>query len=451
MNDLFLLCLIGLIFLIYFFLMLFLKPNKSIFNFKSDVNKAEQTKIKQPKFTGDKTLIGTNNKKEIFIPNNAKHIFVCGTTGSGKTVALANFIKSGIDYNYPLLIVDGKGDTNENSIIDIIRKLSPTQKVYTINLNDPKNSMKYNPFKNTLPTVIKDMLINLSVWSEEHYKLNTERYLQRLIDLLVKAEIQTSFKNIIMHIEISKFTALSSTLVKSNLITKEEHLNNIELSKACEQIIAGATARFTSLYESEIGTIFDDDGIDIYTALKEKAIILFILNPLLYSETSPLFGNLVIIDSKKAVSNLFDDNYQRTFFIFDEINVYASTSFLNLINKSRSANITCVLATQSLSDLDASVDEYFKEQVIENCNNYILLRQNSPANAEKWAEIIGTRSTIKTTYQIDDSGNSDKGSIRATREFIYAPDYIKRLKTGKALYISKDNDYHSKIDVHKCF
>ena len=44
-----------------------------------------------------------------------------------------------------------------------------------INLTDPKNSDKYNPFKNANATMIKDMLINLTDWSEEHYKVNTER------------------------------------------------------------------------------------------------------------------------------------------------------------------------------------------------------------------------------------------------------------------------------------
>ena len=52
--------------------------------------------------------------------------------------------------------------------------------------------------------------------------------------------------------------------------------------------------------KGEIGRIFTSDGIDIARALQEKAIILFILNPLTYPELSPAFGRLVLIDSKKA-------------------------------------------------------------------------------------------------------------------------------------------------------
>ena len=70
---------------------------------------------------------------------------------------------------------------------------------------------------------------------------------------------------------------------------------------------------------------------------------------------SPLFGRLVLTDGKKATSKLFGPD-RRTFFIFDEINVYASSALLDLVNKSRSANVTCISATQSLSDLDFADD-----------------------------------------------------------------------------------------------
>ncbi len=39
-------------------------------------------------------LLGYNRRKPIFSPDNAKHIFICGTTGSGKTVALSNYMQN---------------------------------------------------------------------------------------------------------------------------------------------------------------------------------------------------------------------------------------------------------------------------------------------------------------------------------------------------------------------
>ena len=93
-------------------------------------------------------------------------------------------------------------------------------------------------------------------------------------------------------------------------------------------------ARFSLLVESDIGAIFktSKNSIDIPSALNENAIILFILNPLIYPETSPLFGRLITIDAKQGVSSLFHKKFERTFYIFDEISIYASNELLLLVN-----------------------------------------------------------------------------------------------------------------------
>ncbi len=404
----------------------------------------------------DSTLLGYNGRNPIFSPDNAKHIFICGTTGSGKTIALSNYMQNCMKKDFPMLIIDGKGDTGKGSILDVLTQLNKCyhKKIYCINLTNPSLSDAYNPFCNTSPTVAKDMLINMTDWLEEHYKVNAERYLQRLILLMNKAEIPLSFRTIVKHMKLEKFSALSMQLVKEKKISKEKHLENLEIAKTSGKIAENSIARFSTVAESELGEIFSDTGIDIATALQEKAIILFILNPLIYPEISPSFGRLVLIDSKKAISQRFQ-NDNRTFFLFDEINVYASKTLIDLVNKSRSANITCVLATQSLSDLASAEDEDFTQQIIENCNNYLVLRQNSAVNSENWANILGTRQTMEVTYQLQQKGldttQTGFGSARRVREFLYHPDEIKQLQTGYGIFLSRDEYFHSKLHVNKPF
>lgn len=429
---------------------------RKIFNFNKELRKV---KIKMKKLHLDNensTLIGHNGKKPVYCTDNAKHIFVCGTTGSGKTVALSNYIKNAIDKDFPLLIIDGKGDTNKNSLIDIVNKLNYKNKpVYTINLTNIENSNKYNPFLNASPTIAKDMLINMTDWSEEHYKLNAERYLQRLIILMHKAKIKLSLKSIVKYMNLDTFTELSAELLKRKIITKSEHIENTTIGKTSGKVAENSIARFSTIIESELRYIFDDNGIDIYNALKQNAIIIFILNPLIYPEISQAFGRLILIDSKKAISKLFQNNYKRTFFIFDEINVYASKTLIDLVNKSRSANVTCILATQSLSDLASAEDENFTQQIIENCNNYLVLRQNSAINSENWANILGTQPTMNVTYQLQQNGfdtiQTGLGSARCVREYIYHPDDIKKLQTGKGIFLSRDLNIHNKVNIFKPF
>jgi len=432
------------------------KNEDDVFDFERDYEAAmDKPSYKEDKPDSEVVHIGSSsNNQNVFIESSAKHVFVCGTTGSGKTVALSNFLKAGADYDYPMLIVDGKGDTDDGSILHLVKTICAGRKIYVVNLNDAKGSDKYNPFKNTNTDVIKDMLINMTNWSEEHYKYNTERYLQRLLKLMELNEIALSLESLTNYLPTPSFSKLSRDLSNKKLITKEENVADIELSRISGEIAEAAAARFATIKESDLGQIFDESGVDIYSALEENAVILFILNPLLYPETSALIGKLIVIDSKKAVSNFFRSKKKRIFYILDEVNVYASTALLDLVNKSRSANITCVLAAQSLSDLD-NVSEQFKEQIIENCNNYIVLRQNSPTNAEHWSNVFGTRQTLQATYQISSDDGETKstnfGSLRKTREYLYHPDEIKQLPMGTAIFLSRDKIYHTKVKIKKPF
>jgi len=300
-----------------------------------------------------------------------------------------------------------------------------------------------------------DMLINMTDWSEEHYKLNAERYIQRILQLLELASIPLSFGKIITCMKPTKFTDMSNYLLKKELISKDEHVDNLKLLKTSGKIAQSSVARFSTIAESQAGKILSDDGINIAQALKENAIILFVLNPMVYPELSPAFGCLALIDSKIAIGELYKTKVPRTFFIMDEISSYATTALTDLVNKSRSANVTCILATQSLSDLDFAVNESYKEQIIENCNNYIVLRQNSGVNADYWANVIGTRATLETTYQLQqrglDTSETGFGSARRVREYHYHPDDIKELQTGKGVFLSRDLNTHCRVDIYKPF
>lgn len=425
-----------------------IKPLKKEVQELQKENKQDTQKLPQS------VLIGINDSnKKVFCPVDSKHFLVGGTTGAGKTVVLSNFIKTALTENLPVLLVDGKGDTGKGSILEITKQFckEKNRKLITIDMGNPNTSDHYNPFKDVNATIATDMLITMSDWTEEHYKANTKRYIQRLCQLLIQNGEKLSYNKIISCMSSSKFNALSNELVKKEVISKAEHVENDKFYQTVGTIAESSFSRFATLAESEPGKIFCSDGINITDALFNNDVILFILNPLLYPDTSALLGRLILIDSKQAVSSLFGSE-SRKFFIFDEVNVYASSVLLDLVNKSRSANVTCLLGTQSLADLEA-VSPQFKEQTIENCNNYIILRQNAPEGAEEWAKTIGTMETMKMTYQIssDTDEETQKGSARRTREFIVHPDLIKNLAIGDGYFISRDYAVVEKIRVNKPF
>ncbi|MCL2494421.1 MAG: FtsK/SpoIIIE domain-containing protein [Oscillospiraceae bacterium] len=113
----------------------FIRGRKSqgdaVFDFERDHEQALKKAVYQgEKPTEEAVLIGTSSNRSVFIPSDAKHVFICGTTGSGKTVALSNFLASGAKHHYPMLIIDGKGDTDAGSLLEMARRLCQGRRLY---------------------------------------------------------------------------------------------------------------------------------------------------------------------------------------------------------------------------------------------------------------------------------------------------------------------------------
>jgi type IV secretory pathway TraG/TraD family ATPase VirD4 len=405
-------------------------------------------KIKGLKHEDGYTTIGVEyeNLSKIQIEDNAKHIAIAGTTGAGKTVTIVNFIENAMQKSYPVFAVDGKGDLSKGSLLDYMKTLSKkyNKKLYVINFVNPNDSDYYNPFLNAGMTEAKDMLISMNNWSEEHYKVNTERYLQQLIRILNMQKIKLDL-NTIINYSPNKFKELIEKMKDNKNLSIDEYTKLSEIIENTGAIVNSAMARFATTAESEAGILFNSSGVDIYTAMKQKANILIILDTLSKPELSKQVGRLAVLDARKAVSKLFGDE-TRKFFIFDEFNVYASDSAVDLLNKSRSSNTTCIPAFQSLSDLDKAGGTALRNQVIDNCNNFIIMRQNGYDSAYEWEKLIGEEETTQYTYAIErktgifSGGNkvTGTGSMHKVMESRVNADKIQNQKTGQAVFLSKD-------------
>ena len=76
--------------------------------------------------------------------------------------------------------------------------------------------------------------------------------------------------------------------------------------------------------------------------------------------------------------------------------------------------------------------------MLNNVNNFIVLRQNYPPDAEILASVIGTNSSVQITSQVtEDDARFKIGSMRKIKEFIIHPDEIKRLELGEAIFMNK--------------
>jgi len=207
--------------------------------------------------------------------------------------------------------------------------------------------------------------------------------------------------------------------------------------------IRGLAARLAQLTESEIGHLFRREGdvIDLCQVVLEGHVVVFSLDSLAYPEYSRLLGRLIVADIKCAAARAYQEKKRLAYCIFDEFNVFCSPAVVDLIGKARGAGICAVIATQSLSDIEAAAGKAVVNQIVDNCNTFIIHRQNSPESAEKLAGIIGTREGVEVTRQVQSVAgialDTGLGSVRQVREYIVHPDEIKNLKTGEAVVVRK--------------
>ncbi len=398
--------------------------------------------------TKQKAFFGFEYKsnKPLSITLDDGHILAVGTTGSGKTATLTNLIEQAIEWLHFTIIVDGKGDKTLFSLYDSAKKLAKkyNRKIYIVSQGDTETDY-INPFKNCDSTQIKDMLISLSEWSEEHYKSNASRFWQSLAELMILNHKKISISTIINHSNKKSYISLVNNLANEELITKEDSKRYLKIYDLSSEIALASISRFATLVEGSGGNIFKDDGVDLIDIYNENAIVVFLIDKFKFPEFAKNLGEIILLDIKKLISKLMKNKNniktKKFLLILDEVGVYASEKILDILNKARVTNNQTVISTQSLSDLD-DVTPNFKSQVIDNCNSYLILRNNDPDNAELLSGIIGTKKKNFTTYQTNTelTYSTGVGTFKVVDEYIINPNDIKKMKKLTGIFYSKTRE-----------
>lgn len=203
-----------------------------------------------------------------------------------------------------------------------------------------------------------------------------------------------------------------------------------------------------SILDSELGHLFEEkpDGLDLIEISDQKQALFISLDGLIYDKYIKQIARFIISDVNYLVSyrnrnKKIDEPFLA---IYDEFSVYANDKIVDTINKSRSGGFHCVIATQTLADLE-KVDKTLVGQVVGNTNTYVIGQTNNPNEVEAWANTLGTYKDVDTTIvterkqgrlkRLDLTG--DKGTIRQVQKYKIPPDAIRAIKTGQFIFSRK--------------
>jgi conjugal transfer pilus assembly protein TraD len=386
----------------------------------------------------DGIAIGVNENAEPVILKDTEMnngCLILGATGSGKTTTLNNIIESCCQREIPVIFVDGKGSKKQAAMcMKLAQKYG--RPFYYFSMSG--TSHNYNPLALGDPTELKDKLISISEWTEPHYKAICERYLQNAFYIFKLTGIKVDIVNVVNWLTPHSLNILLRQIPEDQRIRYEGPLDEIN-----EKGVAGLLNRLAVFSESEVGPKLTADAkivINLYEAVKEKAIVVMSLESLRFPEFSRALGKIIVTDLKTVASRLLEERHI-VYDILDEFGVFAGPQVTDLINKSREAGFHNVLSTQELADLRYEGKKELMEQVFGNTNVKLIHRQDVPESAAFIAESAGTTDSFSTTFQVDGTSETGAGTVTKDKSFLVHPDRIKRLGTGRAVLIKKTPDF----------
>lgn len=377
-----------------------------------------------------------------------QHALIVGTTGSGKTTTLMNFVDSAAKRNIPLIFLDGKGSTDLiDKMAQIAHNYQRKFKVFTLR---PRKNLKflagYNPFATGNATEWKNRIMSLFAAVEgkgqEHFSLGEQNYINFVANVLAKLPTKIDLRVFLAFLENpDKLLAVAHDL-EPEIGKKLAKLNaDSELS-----VLIGDVVKLLELFiYSDYGYLFNTfdmaNVINIQQSILNKELILFQFDASSYPEDTKKIAKIVINDINSTFAGFTE--FTKCYCIFDEFASYASSNLAETISLHRSNGMHAVIGTQSIETVKLKSPETKRiaEELLACCNTYLAHTINLRADAETMADIIGNQKQYEVSLTVGDdpkeSTTTSKKNIKLVDEYKVSPDKLMELKTGEAIIYRK--------------
>lgn len=419
------------------------KSSKTIFGRSAPTEREKKAlqRVSQMQHPTDGWLLGVEAESlEPVTVNDKKmnmHMLILGGPGSGKTTTLKNPLEFAVERGFATILLDGKGDFEFAQWLR--RKAEAVGKTAGV-FCFAKDSCHYDPLASGGPTELKDKLLHLEDWGTEakYWEATGGRYLQLMLHIFQASGVQPDLVTVFKHFHPAKLQILVRKM-NADQETKDECFDILSKYEEDEKI-EGLAARLATLAESEIAHLFKREGdvIDLTRAILNREVVVFSLDSMSYPDFARLLGKLIVVDLKGALARAWRVKQQPVYAVFDEFNVFASDKIVDAIGKGRGFGLRAIIATQSLSDIEAALGEAGKavvNQIIDNCKLFVIHQANAPETAQVLADLPGTIPAAEITRQVKHFAGlsipTGTGTVKEVDKYPFHPNQIKWLRAGQ--------------------
>jgi conjugal transfer pilus assembly protein TraD len=414
------------------------------------INEQNADKILNIKYKNGDLMLGTNlvdgNSIKLTDEELNQHMFVMGTTGAGKTVAILNMVLHSAKKGYPLIFLDGKGQVD---LIERLAKLSQDYgrvfRVFTlrpeaVSPEYQKYVASYNPFAAGTFTEWKNRILSLFAEvkgkGQQHFALLEEDLINTVSQVLFNA-CKTVDLEFLYH-ALSNVDFIIELAQKNGNDMLAHKLQNMD-----KELVKDVAIMLGLFVESSYGKLFETDGsnnvISIRSGIENNEIILFLLDSSAYKSDTEKIAKLIINDINSSFSELV--KAKTSYCVFDEFASYACSNLSDTISLMRSKGMHAIIGTQSVVSISLKSEETRRvaEELKSCCNTYLCLAINNEQDAEIMGKVYNTKDDFEVTTQIDVSigGATGMGSSKAIKVFNVNPEQFKNLSVGEGFLYRK--------------
>lgn len=352
-------------------------------------------------------LVGSSKsrgvRREVFLQeaDRLRHLYVAGSTGTGKSTLLENMVVEDMRAGNGLAIVDPHGELVE----EILALVPPGREddVIYVNPADIERPVGINLLDAHTP-LERDFIVNYftemfySMWDKKEIGGPMfETYLRNSLLLLLHqawdytpniVDIVRLFTDDSWRRKLSM--ACTNDRVKEFWIAQAERITHEEIS--IKNISPYITSKFHHfIYNETLGAMFGQSSntIPFADAIESRKIMLFDLRRGVLGETNSRFVSMIVVGiilrTIFARASRSRARAEPPFYLYvDEFQSVATPSFMTMLAESRKYGLGLVLANQYLGQLPEDI----ANAVLGNIGSYVAFRSGAK-DAELFSGIFG--------------------------------------------------------------
>ena len=343
----------------------------------------------------------------LYLPDEDRstHLYVLGSSGVGKSKAIANWVIEDIKEKRGCGVIDPHGDL----IKDIIGQVFDYDNVILVDLSDPDYIIGFNPLElqqgiDPFTQTLELVEVFRKIW--ELSDAATPRLLEILrnsIYTLIEAggtmlDIEPLLTNNIFRNDMIRYVKNEAVALfwenRFGRWSEKDQIANVEST-------LNKVSTFTSDPRIRLMLSVKQSTINFREIMDTGKTILINLSKGVLKTNSHLLGALFVAKIQMAAMSRVDlpATKRRPFYLYvDEFQNYATESFCEIMSEARKYGLSLILAHQNLGQLDPKL----QESILSNAKNFVCFRLDR-GDAELIVKYLMDINPFAWKYRSEDS------------------------------------------------